>query len=174
MPCRGSGLQVDCGMRAASPQVGGGTRGQRLKRRGPILFLASNRLKMDPEKLYHAYPVSKTALNAATVLLANALERDGIRVNACCLGMVVTRVSRMQGKSPGRRRRLHRLDSENDRKWAYGRLLQSNRPHRLVTSMPERKNCKIIRERAWSTWSRMICAKWRTAMAQRSLLRFAL
>ena len=67
---------------------------------GQFSFLASDRLKMDPEKLYYAYPVSKTALNGATVLLANALERDGIRVNACCPGMVATKVSRMQGKSP--------------------------------------------------------------------------
>ena len=67
---------------------------------GQFSFLASDRLKMDPEKLYYAYPVSKTALNAATVLLANALERDGIKVNACCPGMVATKVSRMQGKSP--------------------------------------------------------------------------
>ena len=67
---------------------------------GQFSFLASDRLKMDPEKLYYAYPVSKTALNGATVLLANALERDGIRVNACCPGMVATKLSRMQGKSP--------------------------------------------------------------------------
>ncbi len=67
---------------------------------GQFSFLASDRLKMDPEKLYYAYPVSKTALNAATVLLANALEREGIRVNACCPGMTATKVSRMQGKSP--------------------------------------------------------------------------
>ena len=67
---------------------------------GQFSFLASDRLKMDPEKLYYAYPVSKTALNAATVLLANALERDGIKVNACCPGMVATKVSRMHGKSP--------------------------------------------------------------------------
>jgi NAD(P)-dependent dehydrogenase (short-subunit alcohol dehydrogenase family) len=38
---------------------------------GQFSFLASDRLKMDPEKLYYAYPVSKTALNAATVLLAS-------------------------------------------------------------------------------------------------------
>ena len=67
---------------------------------GQFSFLASDRLKMDPEKLYYSYPVSKTALNAATVLLANALERDGIRVNACCPGMTATKVSRMHGKSP--------------------------------------------------------------------------
>lgn len=67
---------------------------------GQFSFLASDRLKMDPEKLYYAYPVSKTALNGATVLLANALERDGIRVNACCPGMVATKLSRMQGKNP--------------------------------------------------------------------------
>ena len=67
---------------------------------GQFSFLASDRLTMNPEKLYYAYPVSKTALNAATVLLANALQREGIRVNACCPGMTATKVSRMQGKSP--------------------------------------------------------------------------
>lgn len=67
---------------------------------GQFSFLASGYLKLDPEKLFYAYPVSKTALNAATVLLAKALEQEGIRVNACCPGMVATKVSRMQGKSP--------------------------------------------------------------------------
>ena len=67
---------------------------------GQFSFLASDRLTMDPEKLYYAYPVSKTALNAATVLLANALRREGVRVNGCCPGMTATKVSRMQGKSP--------------------------------------------------------------------------
>lgn len=67
---------------------------------GRFSFLAGDFLKLDPEQLYYAYPVSKTALNAATVLLAKALEPDGIRVNACTPGMVATKLSRMQGKSP--------------------------------------------------------------------------
>jgi NAD(P)-dependent dehydrogenase (short-subunit alcohol dehydrogenase family) len=67
---------------------------------GRFSFLASDLLKWDPEKLYYAYPVSKTALNAATVLLAKALEPECIRVNACCPGMVATKLSGMQGKSP--------------------------------------------------------------------------
>lgn len=67
---------------------------------GQFAFLASDRLKWDPEKLLYAYPVSKTALNAATVLLAKALEPEGIRVNACCPGMVATKLNRMHGKSP--------------------------------------------------------------------------
>ncbi len=70
---------------------------------GRFSFLASDRLKMDPEKLHYAYPVSKTALNAATVLLAKALEREGIRVNACHPGLVATKLSGlsgMKGKSP--------------------------------------------------------------------------
>jgi NAD(P)-dependent dehydrogenase (short-subunit alcohol dehydrogenase family) len=67
---------------------------------GQFSFLASDRLTMDPEKLYYAYPVSKTALNAATVLLANALQREvGIRVNACCPGMTATKVSRSRAKA---------------------------------------------------------------------------
>lgn len=67
---------------------------------GRFSFLAGDFFKMDPENLFYAYPVSKTALNAATVLLAKALERDGIKVNACCPGMVATKLSGMQGKSP--------------------------------------------------------------------------
>ncbi|BCP54021.1 short-chain dehydrogenase [Kaistia sp. 32K] len=67
---------------------------------GRFSFMAGDFFKMDPEKLHYAYPVSKTALNAATVLLAKALEREGIRVNAVCPGMVATRLSGMRGKSP--------------------------------------------------------------------------
>ena len=67
---------------------------------GRFSFLASDFVKWDPEKLRYAYPVSKTALNAATVLLAKALEPEGIRVNACSPGMVATKLSQMQGKSP--------------------------------------------------------------------------
>jgi len=67
---------------------------------GRFSFLAGDVLKWDPENLRYAYPVSKTALNAATVLLAKALEPEGIRVNACCPGGVATKLSHMQGKSP--------------------------------------------------------------------------
>ena len=67
---------------------------------GQFAFLAGDFLKWNPENLHYAYPVSKTALNAATVLLAKALEPEGIKVNACCPGMVSTKLSRMMGKSP--------------------------------------------------------------------------
>lgn len=67
---------------------------------GRFSFMAGDSVKWDPEKLFYAYPVSKAALNAATVLLANALAQEGIPVNACCPGMVATKLSRMQGKSP--------------------------------------------------------------------------
>lgn len=67
---------------------------------GRFSFLASDFLKMNPEQLYYAYPVSKTALNGATAMLAKSLEQDGIRVNACCPGRVATKLSGMQGKSP--------------------------------------------------------------------------
>jgi len=67
---------------------------------GRFSFLAGDFLKLDPEDLYYAYPASKTALNAATVMLAKALEADGIKVNACCPGMVATKLSGMKGKSP--------------------------------------------------------------------------
>jgi len=64
---------------------------------GRFAFLASGKLKMDPERLPYAYLVSKTALNAATVLLAKALEPDGIRVNACSPGLVATKLSGLTG-----------------------------------------------------------------------------
>jgi NAD(P)-dependent dehydrogenase (short-subunit alcohol dehydrogenase family) len=67
---------------------------------GRFSFLAGDFVTWDPERLRYAYPVSKTALNAATVLLAKALEPEGIRVNACSPGMVATKLSHMQGKSP--------------------------------------------------------------------------
>lgn len=66
---------------------------------GRFSFLAGDYLQLDPENLLYAYPVSKTALNAATVMLARALRDEGIKVNACDPGMVATRLSRMQGKS---------------------------------------------------------------------------
>ncbi|MCB9232965.1 MAG: SDR family oxidoreductase [Bacteroidia bacterium] len=39
---------------------------------------------------YAAYRLSKAWLNSATILLANELEREGIRVNAMCPGWVQT------------------------------------------------------------------------------------
>jgi NAD(P)-dependent dehydrogenase (short-subunit alcohol dehydrogenase family) len=52
----------------------------------------------DPEKIKpFAYCLSKTALNAATVMFADALKADGIKVNAACPGYVYSAVSAFQG-----------------------------------------------------------------------------
>lgn len=39
---------------------------------------------------YPGYRLSKTALNAVTVMLADALKSDGVLVNACCPGWIKT------------------------------------------------------------------------------------
>lgn len=45
------------------------------------------------------YRISKTALNALTVVLADELRRDGILVNACCPGRVSTEMGGRTGVS---------------------------------------------------------------------------
>jgi NAD(P)-dependent dehydrogenase (short-subunit alcohol dehydrogenase family) len=48
-----------------------------------------------------AYTISKTALNAMTVLLANELRDSGIKVNAVCPGYAATDLNQFQGtKTP--------------------------------------------------------------------------
>lgn len=63
-------------------------------------FLRSDYLKGQPTGTAYAYCVSKTGLNAATVMFATALKDDGIKVNACNPGLVSTKLSGMQGKTP--------------------------------------------------------------------------
>lgn len=67
---------------------------------GTFAFLASDQLKLDPEHLPYAYCVSKTALNAVTVMFAAQLRNEGIKVNACNPGRVATRIGVMQGMTP--------------------------------------------------------------------------
>jgi len=51
---------------------------------------------------YNAYGASKTALNAFTVMLANELQSDGIRVNSVTPGYTATGLNQFQGaKTPG-------------------------------------------------------------------------
>ena len=57
--------------------------------------------------LPYAYCASKTALNAATVLLATALATDGVKVNACTPGYTRTKVSGFAGtKTPAEGARI--------------------------------------------------------------------
>lgn len=68
---------------------------------GRFAFLQKNDyLKDVPTHTAYAYCVSKTGLNAATVMFATALEKDGIKVNACNPGLVTTKLSGMKGKTP--------------------------------------------------------------------------
>jgi len=60
-------------------------------------FLASPPPPIPSGSLPYGYCVSKAALNAATVMLAEALKSDGIKVNACSPGLVRTQVSRFTG-----------------------------------------------------------------------------
>ena len=60
-------------------------------------FLASPPPPIPSGSLPYGYCVSKAALNAATVMLAEALESDGIKVNACSPCLVRTQVSRFTG-----------------------------------------------------------------------------
>lgn len=67
---------------------------------GRFDFLRSDALKGQPTHLAYAYCVSKTALNAATLMFATALKDDGIKVNVCNPGLVSTKLSGMIGRAP--------------------------------------------------------------------------
>ncbi len=60
-------------------------------------FLANPPGSIPSGSLPYAYCVSKAALNAATVMFAEALLGDNIKVNACSPGLVKTQVSRFSG-----------------------------------------------------------------------------
>lgn len=60
-------------------------------------FLRDPPARIPRGSLPYGYCVSKAALNAATVMFAEALEADGIKVNACSPGLVKTQVSRFTG-----------------------------------------------------------------------------
>ena len=64
---------------------------------GQLAFTSNPPEFVDKTILPYGYCLSKTALNAATVLFANALAADGIKVNACSPGLVKTQVSRFMG-----------------------------------------------------------------------------
>jgi NAD(P)-dependent dehydrogenase (short-subunit alcohol dehydrogenase family) len=54
-----------------------------------------------PDQIPYAYSVAKAAQNAATIMLANALKTEGIKVNAATPGYVKSQISRFMGtKSP--------------------------------------------------------------------------
>jgi NAD(P)-dependent dehydrogenase (short-subunit alcohol dehydrogenase family) len=54
-----------------------------------------------PDQIPYAYSVAKAAQNAATIMLANALKEEGIKVNAATPGYVKSQISRFMGtKSP--------------------------------------------------------------------------
>ena len=57
--------------------------------------------RASPDQIPYSYAVAKVAQNAATVMLANALKADGIKVNAGTPGYVKSQISRFMGtKSP--------------------------------------------------------------------------
>ena len=94
------------------------------------------------------YAVSKAALNAATILLADGLRRDGVLVNAVCPGWVRTdmggsaaprsvgggRGERAVGGAPARRRPDRRLLPRRPARALVGGLPPS--AQRLRTSRP--------------------------------------
>jgi len=53
--------------------------------------------KIPHRKMFGAYSVSKTALNAVTFAFAMALESTGIKVNAACPGFTATDLNNFQG-----------------------------------------------------------------------------
>jgi NAD(P)-dependent dehydrogenase (short-subunit alcohol dehydrogenase family) len=56
--------------------------------------------RVRPETLPYAYSVAKAAQNAATIMLAHALQAQGIKVNAGTPGYVKSQVSRFMGTKP--------------------------------------------------------------------------
>jgi len=57
--------------------------------------------RSSPDQVPYSYAVAKVAQNAATVMLANSLKADGIKVNAATPGYVKSQISRFMGtKSP--------------------------------------------------------------------------
>jgi NAD(P)-dependent dehydrogenase (short-subunit alcohol dehydrogenase family) len=57
--------------------------------------------RSSPDQIPYSYAVAKVAQNAATVMMANSLKADGIKVNAGTPGYVKSQISRFMGtKSP--------------------------------------------------------------------------
>jgi Dehydrogenases with different specificities (related to short-chain alcohol dehydrogenases) len=66
-----------------------------------IRWLQAPDPRVQPHTLPYAYSVAKAAQNAATIMLAHALQADGIKVNAATPGYVKSQVSRFMGtKTP--------------------------------------------------------------------------
>lgn len=67
---------------------------------GSIAFRTAPGRNLNRDK-YNAYGASKTALNAFTVMLANELQPEGIRVNSVTPGYTATDLNQFQGaKTP--------------------------------------------------------------------------
>ena len=79
-----------------------------------------------------AYSVSKAALNALTLMLADALARDGVLVNAVCPGWVATDMGGAGGRPVRGRRGRHRVGGHAPGRRADRRLLPRRPADRLV------------------------------------------
>ena len=69
----------------------------------------------DPNQIPYAYVVAKSALNAATAVLADALKLDGIKVNAACPGLVNSKLSHFIGARTCGRSEDHRRTGDAER-----------------------------------------------------------
>ncbi|GAA0743729.1 SDR family NAD(P)-dependent oxidoreductase [Dactylosporangium roseum] len=73
----------------------------RARRYGRIVNLSSGVAQFEQLSTgIPAYRISKAALNALTVILADELRHDGILVNACCPGFVRTEMGGAGGADP--------------------------------------------------------------------------
>jgi NAD(P)-dependent dehydrogenase (short-subunit alcohol dehydrogenase family) len=66
-----------------------------------IRWMQSPDSRSSPDSIPYSYSLAKAAQNAATIMLANALRAEGIKVNAATPGYVKSQLSRFIGtKSP--------------------------------------------------------------------------